>query len=217
MLCCVVLPQFIHSMLIMLCLTVLCIVKPYKKYHINVMEGLVILALFSTTLSIYDRDNDFHVGPTVAAVGLAFPFLYGGIFIIYKIGTIVFRKLWYIKSKFRIGRTFDSGPPPQIGLHCSLGIAVMLLSCLSSRPKVEERWHIGERLGNTALIAHWKTLGHITGDFFMGDEEAKQRTEQEGESPAFDGNVYAAVTSVCVCVCVHIMSLQTMKTCGSWR
>ena len=81
-------------MLIMLCLTVLCIVKPYKKYHINVMEGLVILALFSTTLSIYDRDNDFHVGRMVGAVSLAFPFLYGGLFIIFKIAVVLCRKLW---------------------------------------------------------------------------------------------------------------------------
>ena len=82
-------------MLIMLCLTVLCIVKPYKKYHINVMEGLIILSLFSTTLSIYDRDNDLYVGEKVGAVAIAFPFLYGGFFILYRIGKIIVRKFWY--------------------------------------------------------------------------------------------------------------------------
>ena len=81
-------------MLIMLCLTVLCIVKPYKKYHINVTEGLIILSLFSTTLSIYDRDNDLYVGEMVGRVFTAFPFVYGGLFIVYRILKVIWRKLW---------------------------------------------------------------------------------------------------------------------------
>lgn len=81
-------------MLIMVCLSVLCIVKPYKKYHINIMEGLVILSLFATTLSIYDRD-DLYVGRTVALVSIAVPFLYGGLFILYRAVKMIFRKFWY--------------------------------------------------------------------------------------------------------------------------
>ena len=85
-----------HCMLVLLCLTVLCVVKPYKKYHINVMEGLIILSLFSTTLAIYDRDNDLYVGSTVATVSIFFPFAYGVVFILYRITRILHRKFWSV-------------------------------------------------------------------------------------------------------------------------
>lgn len=81
-------------MLIMLCLSVLCFVKPYKKYHINVMEGLIILFLFGATLAIYDMENDLYVGMTVASYAILFPFIYGALFILYRILKIIFRKMW---------------------------------------------------------------------------------------------------------------------------
>lgn len=81
-------------MLVLLCLVVLCVVKPYKKYHINVTEGLIILALLFTTLSVYDRDNDLYVREGVASVCISLPFLYGGGFIIYRILKIICRKFW---------------------------------------------------------------------------------------------------------------------------
>lgn len=87
------LSQFIHSLLILFCLWVLCFVRPYKKYHINVTEGLMIMALFATTLSIYDRD-DLHVGKKVGIVAVSFPFAYGGGFIIYRCTKKLLSKLW---------------------------------------------------------------------------------------------------------------------------
>jgi hypothetical protein len=81
-------------MLIFLCLAVLCMVKPYRKYHINVMEGLIILSLFSTTLSIYDRDNDLYVGQLTGAVSIVFPYIYGGGFIVYKLLMKAYRMVW---------------------------------------------------------------------------------------------------------------------------
>lgn len=94
--------QFIHSLLILLCLSVLCIVKPYRKYHINVMEGLIIFSLFSATLSIYDRDNDLYVGSKTSAVFIAFPFLYGGGYIIYRILKITYGKMWYVHQSHAV-------------------------------------------------------------------------------------------------------------------
>lgn len=85
-----------HCMLIILCLTVLCVVQPYKKYHINVTEGFIILILFSTTLAIYDRDNDLYVGSKVATVSIFLPFIYGVFFVLYRLLRILFRKFWYV-------------------------------------------------------------------------------------------------------------------------
>lgn len=87
--------QFIHSLLILLCLSVLCVVKPYRKYHINVTEGLIILSLFFVTLAIYDRDNDLYVGKKTGAVFIAFPFLYGLGYIMYRFLRITYGKMWY--------------------------------------------------------------------------------------------------------------------------
>lgn len=75
--------QFIHCLLILVCLCVLCYVKPYKKYHINVTEMLVLLSLFGATVCILD-ENDLHIGPIVSTVFIAFPFLYGLVFIAYR-------------------------------------------------------------------------------------------------------------------------------------
>ena len=80
--------QFVHCLLILLSLGVLCVVKPYKKYHINVMEMLVLLCLFGATVSILDED-DIYIGQKVSAAFISFPFLYGIIFILY-------RALWNI-------------------------------------------------------------------------------------------------------------------------
>lgn len=75
--------QFIHCLLIVLCLCVLCYVKPYKKYHINVAEMLVLLSLFGATVSILD-ENDLHIGPIVSTSCIAFPFIYGILFITFR-------------------------------------------------------------------------------------------------------------------------------------
>ena len=73
----------------MLCLVIICFVKPYKKLHNNISEALIILCLFGATLAILD-DDDVHVGTTAGIVLSVLPFLYGLLFI----GYVVVRKLW---------------------------------------------------------------------------------------------------------------------------
>ena len=70
-------------MFILLCLGVICTVKPYKKYHINVMEVLVTLCLFGATLALLD-ENDIYVGPNSSVAFIAFPFMYAVVFITYR-------------------------------------------------------------------------------------------------------------------------------------
>ena len=61
-----------------------CVVKPYKKAHVNVTEALMILALFGATLAILD-ENDIHVKASASYYFIAFPFLYGLLFICYSL------------------------------------------------------------------------------------------------------------------------------------
>ena len=75
--------QFVHCMIILVCLCVLCIVQPYKKFHINFMEGMVILWLLGAALAILDRE-DIYVGPTVSAWFISLPFVYALLFIAYR-------------------------------------------------------------------------------------------------------------------------------------
>ena len=81
--------KFIHCILILLCLTVICAIKPYKKAHVNVMEALMIMALFGATLAILD-EQDIYVGPVTSICFIAFPFVFGILFILYKL----FMYLW---------------------------------------------------------------------------------------------------------------------------
>ena len=76
--------QLTHCLLILCCLCVLCFVKPYKKYHINVMEMLVLLSLFGATVCILDN-NDLYIGPIISAGFIAFPFVYGVVFIAFRL------------------------------------------------------------------------------------------------------------------------------------
>lgn len=85
--------QFIHCLLILLCLAVLCIVKPYKKFHINVVEALVIIALLGATVSVLD-EQDVYVGQITSSCFIAFPFLYGAVFIIYRISRELSVYIW---------------------------------------------------------------------------------------------------------------------------
>lgn len=75
--------QFIHSLFVLLCLGVICVVKPYKKYHINFMEVLVTLCLFGATLALLD-ENDIYAGSKTSAAFISFPFMYAFAFIAYR-------------------------------------------------------------------------------------------------------------------------------------
>ncbi len=75
--------QFIDCIFIMVCLIVICLVQPYKKYHINFMESLIILCLFGATLAILDSE-DIYVGPITSASFISFPYLYAVVFIGYR-------------------------------------------------------------------------------------------------------------------------------------
>ena len=85
--------QFIHCLLILLCLAVLCIVKPYKKFHINVVEALVIISLLGATVSVLD-EQDVYVGQITSSCFIVFPFLYGAVFIIYRISRELSVYIW---------------------------------------------------------------------------------------------------------------------------
>ncbi len=67
----------------MVCLIVICLVQPYKKYHINFMESFIILCLFGATLAILDSE-DIYVGPFTSVVFISIPFLYAIVFIGYR-------------------------------------------------------------------------------------------------------------------------------------
>jgi hypothetical protein len=62
---------------------VLCFVKPYRKYHINVMEMLILFSLFGATVCILD-ENDLYIGPTISISFIAFPFIYGILFVAFR-------------------------------------------------------------------------------------------------------------------------------------
>ncbi len=75
--------QFVDCVFIMVCLFVICLVQPYKKYHINFMESVIILCLFGATLAILDNE-DIYVGPITSACFIALPYLYAIVFILYR-------------------------------------------------------------------------------------------------------------------------------------
>lgn len=82
-------------MLIILCLFVLCIFKPYQKYYINVVEGLLILCLLGTTLSIYD-DDDVYYGRKSTIISLSIAMAFAFFFVTYYILRAILKYSWYV-------------------------------------------------------------------------------------------------------------------------
>ena len=72
-----------------LVLTVHCTVKPYKKSYINVTEALVLFCLFGATIAILD-ENDIYIGRTVSIVFILIPFIYGVLYLLYKLVKKIF-------------------------------------------------------------------------------------------------------------------------------
>ena len=67
--------------------------KPYKKYHINVTEMLVLLSLFGATVCLLD-ENDIYIGPVVSIFFVGFPFLYGVLFIAFRASRKIVTACW---------------------------------------------------------------------------------------------------------------------------
>ncbi len=86
--------QLIHCILILFCLWVVCFVRPYKKYHINAIEIVMVLSLFYTTLSVYGGDNDLHIGLRAGFVTFAIPYVLGVGFILFLIGKLLWMRFW---------------------------------------------------------------------------------------------------------------------------
>lgn len=77
--------QMIHCLLIIISLSIVCFVKPYKKAHNNILEALILLCLLGATLAILD-DDDVNVGNITSIVFAILPFLYIIIYTLYRVG-----------------------------------------------------------------------------------------------------------------------------------
>ena len=75
---------------------VICVVKPYKKYHINVVEVLIILSLLGATVALLD-DQDIYLGQITSACFVSFPFVYGGAFIVYRVSRRLAMYIWWVQ------------------------------------------------------------------------------------------------------------------------
>ena len=85
--------QLIHCLLIAICLAIVCFVKPYKKAHNNISEAIILLCLFGATLAVLD-DDDVHVGARTGIAFASLPFIYGLLYILYRIGKALGQLLW---------------------------------------------------------------------------------------------------------------------------
>lgn len=87
-------PQLIHSLLILMCLLIVCFIKPYKKAYINISEAIILFCLFGATLAILD-DEDVNIGVNTSIVFAVLPYIYALIYIVYRVGRTLGKYAWY--------------------------------------------------------------------------------------------------------------------------
>ena len=81
--------QVIDAFLVLLVLVIHCAVKPYQKSYINITEALILFCLFGGTIAILD-ENDIYIGRRVSIFFVLAPFIYGLLFLIYRLLKILF-------------------------------------------------------------------------------------------------------------------------------
>ena len=93
---------FIHCVVSLLCLLIVCIVQPYKKSYINVIEAFTLLCLFCSTIALLD-DEDIYVNG-ISILGVIFtclPFCFASLYIIALLAFYIWKLLnkhWELNS-----------------------------------------------------------------------------------------------------------------------
>ena len=90
-------PQLIHCLLILMCLSIICFVKPYKKAYINISEAAILFCLLGATLAILD-DEDVNVGVNTSIVFAILPYIYALVYILYIVGKTSGKYAWYVTN-----------------------------------------------------------------------------------------------------------------------